>query len=148
MKVSHIENHVDEQSSHMQFIARAVSNLMSVGVPSISSHQIQSRRTALNEIWNKLSVNNNAITILLESKPDHKQQSAKAHVAYSDQASKTFLNVSKASSSAFKVFLSKFSICSFNHYAGKCPDYANQTVQRQLEIIKNKNSYFNRLGNM
>ena len=74
------------------------------------------------------------------------QQSAKARLAYSNQASETFSNASKTSSSASRVFLSKCSICSLNHYAGKCPHYANQTVQRRLEIIKNKNLCFNCLG--
>lgn len=49
MKVSSIENHIDEQSSHIQLIVSAASNLMSVDASNVSSHRIDTHRIALNK---------------------------------------------------------------------------------------------------
>ncbi|XP_043485343.1 uncharacterized protein LOC122513135 [Leptopilina heterotoma] len=63
MRVSHIKNYLDDQVSHMDFISSAVNNLTSVGVSNVSSHRIETRKTALQEEWSKFTLKNDAIKI-------------------------------------------------------------------------------------
>lgn len=66
MRVSHIENHLEQQTAHMQFIAKAGDNLMSVGSENITTHILDTRQNALEEAWSQFSLNYDVILIAMK----------------------------------------------------------------------------------
>lgn len=62
MRLDHIRNYLDEQTSRMEFIASAVNNMLSIK-SNISSQRIETSRSALMKEWNKFSLTNDVITM-------------------------------------------------------------------------------------
>ena len=73
MRVSHVENRIDAQTSHMEFIASAIDNLMSVGSPNVSKHRIETRKQALKEAWSKFNLNHEAIMLAMKQLRSHER---------------------------------------------------------------------------
>lgn len=73
MRVSHIENRIEQQLALKGLIEHAVDNVLKVGYSNVTSQRVQARLTSLKDNWEKFSLNHDAIGMAMTKlSPDDK----------------------------------------------------------------------------
>lgn len=67
MRLSHVENRIAQQLSLMDIISNVYNNLTQLSLSNITTTIIQTRISALNENWDKISILHEALLVAVAS---------------------------------------------------------------------------------
>ncbi|XP_071653735.1 uncharacterized protein [Temnothorax longispinosus] len=84
MRLSHIENHIDQQLTLMGIIAKTVDNLLTIGRENVMPHMVHTRIADLQDNWDQFSIRHHAIGMAVRGLNAEERLSVINHAYFSE----------------------------------------------------------------